>query len=510
MSWLHQLGGAVALNLAKCAVTCLALTLLVTARKRQWPIWVILLAWLPALFVLSGRIYVRPETLTLLYLSIFLAVILRWDVHPRLVMLLPLAQVLWVNSHGLFILGPIVLACGLLDAALRFGFSGRERRAWWRMILVGSLATAVACLINPYFIAGAIYPLELAGTMRNPVFSKNIAELMSVPDFIRTSTWRNLPLIFHLTAIFVGAVSFLLPMAWRIGVRLTGAKTDRSSDPPISADAAVPERKSKRRRRMRSKQATPPTPAINDAGSRSAPVAEGGETWHLSPFRLALFVAFCLLSMQATRNTHQFAAVVGTITAWNFGEWAAAMKRNRPGNDARARGAWHDFGPRLAVLGVLVLLLALVGSGQYFKWTGEGRTIGLGEQPYFFPHEAARFAGGPGMPSAGSRFTWATQRFTSITTARSARCIPTRGSRSPARTFSSITLSSRSASGLTRPAGRTSSMTWGVPPSWSTTNSSGRSPLLFCGATTGAAVVRPDRRGVCPRLQRRRGPRACG
>ena len=30
--------------------------------------------------------------------------------------------------------------------------------------------------------------------------------------------------------------------------------------------------------------------------------------------------------------------------------------------------------------------------------TGEGRTIALGEEPFFFPHEAARFAGRPEMP----------------------------------------------------------------------------------------------------------------
>ncbi len=30
--------------------------------------------------------------------------------------------------------------------------------------------------------------------------------------------------------------------------------------------------------------------------------------------------------------------------------------------------------------------------------TGEGRTIGLGEEPLFFAHDAARFAGRPEMP----------------------------------------------------------------------------------------------------------------
>ena len=75
ISWLHEQGGVLALNVAKCVVTCLAMLILLSARKREWPIPVMVLAWLPALLVLGGRIYVRPETLTLLYLSIFLAVI---------------------------------------------------------------------------------------------------------------------------------------------------------------------------------------------------------------------------------------------------------------------------------------------------------------------------------------------------------------------------------------------------------------------------------------------------
>ena len=118
VSWLHERGGVVALNLAKCVVTCVAVLLLVTARRREWPVWVMLIAWLPAILVLGGRIYVRPETLTLLYLSIFLAVVTRWDRHPSLAVLLPIVQVAWVNSQGLFVLGPIILVCALIDAAL--------------------------------------------------------------------------------------------------------------------------------------------------------------------------------------------------------------------------------------------------------------------------------------------------------------------------------------------------------------------------------------------------------
>ncbi len=84
VSWVYEHGGVVGLNLAKCIVTCVAMLFVLTARRREWPVWTMVLAWLPALLVLGGRMYVRPETLTLLYLSIFLAIIFWWDEHPGL------------------------------------------------------------------------------------------------------------------------------------------------------------------------------------------------------------------------------------------------------------------------------------------------------------------------------------------------------------------------------------------------------------------------------------------
>ena len=156
ISWLHERGGVPALNIAKCVVTCLALLILIATRKRDWPIPVMVLAWLPALFVLAGRIYVRPETLTLFYLSVFLAVIFRWDRFPFLAFLLPVVQVAWVNSHGLFVLGPVILGFALVDAAIRLGLFAPERRRWWKVILIASVATGVACLINPYGLRGTL------------------------------------------------------------------------------------------------------------------------------------------------------------------------------------------------------------------------------------------------------------------------------------------------------------------------------------------------------------------
>jgi tetratricopeptide (TPR) repeat protein len=316
--------------------------------------------------------YIRPETLTLLYLAIDLAILFRWDRYPALALLLPLVQLAWVNSHGLFVLGPVLLVFALIDALLRPGSLAAQRRHWWRLIALATFLTGVVCLLNPYGLRGALYPLQLARTMGNPLFARTIAELTPIPLFIqRSAGWRNLPLQLHIATMVLGALSFVIPWFWSVAVR-------------IGTVAAAP---AAAKRRSRKRDAEPVE-----------------TTWRLSPLRLLLFATFSALSWQATRNSHQFAAVVGALTAWNFGEWAAAM-RNRGDKAATVKLRSRSEGtappgllPRLATFGGLTALLVLVASGRFYAWAGEGRTVGLGEEPLWFPHAAARFAGQPDMP----------------------------------------------------------------------------------------------------------------
>jgi tetratricopeptide (TPR) repeat protein len=412
ISWLHEKGGVVALNVAKCVVTCLAMLILLTARKRNWPVAVMVLAWLPALLVLSGRIYVRPETLTLLYLSIFLAVILRWNRFPLLAFLLPVVQVAWVNSQGLFVLGPIVLGFGLVDSALRFGIFALERRRWWKLVLAASVSTGLACLVNPYGITGALNPVELARTMSNPIFSRNVAELTSIPDFIRNSIehsartggtpWgsvaaglANLPLQLHLLAMLIGGLSFLIPLGWQFAVSLRRPDGVGTNPAPSASAAAGTEKAARGKKKTRARSAKA-KPARVDASAVLEPAPAA--VWRLSPFRLLLYAAFSFLSLRATRNSHQFAAVVGAVTAWNFTEWAAAIRQRRELLGQMERSKWA-LPARPAAFALVAVLLLFVGSGQFFRMTGEGRTIGLGEDSLWFPHQAAKFAGKAGMPS---------------------------------------------------------------------------------------------------------------
>jgi tetratricopeptide (TPR) repeat protein len=410
ISWIFERGGIPWLNLAKCGITVAAVFLLVTTRRRDWPLWVILLAWIPALLVLGGRMYVRPETLSLLYLSVYLAILARWDGMPRLAWILPLVQVVWVNSHGLFVLGPIVLGFALVSEAISPRHRMPDRLRWWRIVLPAAGAVGLACLVNPYGITGALYPLELAGTMRNPIFSKNIAELTPIADFIKQSGIRNLPLLLHFATIGVGALSFLIPILWMVAVRIKDGSEPGRAGKSISELATDTERKANLPGSRSTKNAKKSGLSRKRDDSRDTSLS-----WSISPFRLLLFVAFCALSMQATRNSHQFAAVVGTVTAWNFGEWAGAMARRREARrlagagakSTRARGDGGDpqvredsrwLAARLVTLAVLALLFVAVAGGWFYELAGEGRTVGLGEEPLWYPHQAAKVVGEPGMP----------------------------------------------------------------------------------------------------------------
>jgi len=373
-SWAFERGGMRALNLAKCGLTCLAMLLLVTARRRDWPVWAMVLAWLPALFLLGGRMYVRPETLSLLFLAAFLAVLFRWERQPRLAYLLPVVQALWVNVQGLFVLGPIVLGMALIAAARAPGTFDAGRGAWWRTAGAASGLTVLACLLNPYGIEGVLFPFQLTQTMGSPIFNRTIAELTPIPEFIRRHGWSSLPLRIHLGVLALGLLSFLVPGAWRI---LCPAAPPGKAKPRGKADQLVSGAKPKPTRVRKS--VAPP------------------ERWRLLTFRRLLFLAFAGLGLQATRNSHQFAAVAGAVTAWNFAEWAAAIRRRAFPARMKEAPTW-GVAPRLVAFAAIAASFAFVASGAFYALAGEGRAVGLGEEPLWYPHEAARFAGREGMP----------------------------------------------------------------------------------------------------------------
>ncbi len=132
-----------------------------------------------ALLLLGGlasemRFEVRPEVLSYALLSGVLYLLQRHAAGRRAPLwALPPTFVLWVNSHGLFVLGWVALLCFVAGLALR-------DRAFDRRLVGWSAVAAAAGLLNPYGWRTLAFPLTLATRLqRENVFSESIGEFVS-------------------------------------------------------------------------------------------------------------------------------------------------------------------------------------------------------------------------------------------------------------------------------------------------------------------------------------------
>src|SRR5262249_47972789 len=198
--------------------------------------------------------------------------------------------------------GPIVLVIALLDAALRPGSLATGARRWWKIVGLGSLATFAACLINPYGIRGALFPLETGATMTSEVFSLNIAELTPISEFIRRHGIAVLPLQLHFFTMALGALSFLVPLLWSLRVRFSGGRAGGGPKPTAEPELATSRSPGRRKEKADARSTASGKKGPTRKGKKADPVPEPATmSWRLSPFRLLLFLAFSYLSLQATR-----------------------------------------------------------------------------------------------------------------------------------------------------------------------------------------------------------------
>ena len=223
-----RLAGVAGMIVMAAAAGSAAVSIAMTARGPLWPRWAAVLCWLPALALMAMRFDPRPEMFSLVYLACFLAILVRVEQRPTLAWCLPPVQVLWVNTHGLFVLGPIVLGCYIVERvaqvwidsrALGEGPAQRSRLLWRHLILVLA-AVAIACMVNPYGVRGALFPLELFPKISDPAnpYKAYVDEFTNlhlvVRDQIRGSVAAHPQIRAHIFLLMLLPISFVLPAAW--------------------------------------------------------------------------------------------------------------------------------------------------------------------------------------------------------------------------------------------------------------------------------------------------------
>lgn len=322
-AWVHGKFGIVGLNLTKALIGALAVAVATGAYRPRWPILPQALVWIPALLLVSSRFYPRPEIVTLLFTAIFLFVLFHAEDAPALLWLLPPVQVIWVNVHGLFVFGPVLVALYFAEAVLRMGRLGGV----FRHLMPVTVLVLTATLASPYLFGNLELANQLWAKMSpaagSEIYRDNITELADFATFWREGGGYNVHAWLYLGLAALSVLSIFV--AWRA----------------ILLDRRV--------------------------------------------FRPLALLAFGYLAWRAIRNGNHFGLVAGTIVSWNLGGLAWGQ---------RVRGAQ---GIALA-LGIVGLALYGVGSGRWYLFAGEGRRIGLGEQPRHYGRAGIRVAGHEGMP----------------------------------------------------------------------------------------------------------------
>lgn len=258
---LWRLGGAAALVIFKSTLGAITFAIAWSAGRRAWPVWQGVACWLPSLMVYEGRNLVRPEMFSFLFLAAELAIVFHARSRPRLLWSLPLIQVLWINMHGLFVLGLMVWFCFLAGEIIE-----RRTHTQWRLPLAVTALMLGAALLNPYGLDGALFPLVLLQRIQgadHPFYTQFSAEFRGFPEFIHSygaaAILGNLTTLSLVVLFVLGLLSFV----------------------PLMARRSV--------------------------------------SW----FRVLAFAAFAYLAWQASRNSVLFALVGGVVLRANLGEWLA-------------------------------------------------------------------------------------------------------------------------------------------------------------------------------------------
>jgi len=142
---------------------------------------------------------VRPQMLTLLLASLFLLILDRSYVRPKLLWWTPPLTLLWINLHAGYALGISLLALYMAGSALDLGFGQRDwpkPANWFRSMAVVTVVCIAIVPLNPYGTHLYSYPFE---TLRSPAMSGMIAEWLS-PNFHQG---KNLPALLMILALLL-------------------------------------------------------------------------------------------------------------------------------------------------------------------------------------------------------------------------------------------------------------------------------------------------------------------
>lgn len=181
--------------------TAFAVVYFLAKQKSSW-YWLTIVSVLCVL-IFSSRFRVRPEMFSYLFISLFLLVLFLYKKSKeKLLLLLPVIEIFWVNMHIYFILGIMIYGSFLVQEYI-------TTKKTDKLLLMVGAALLLSTLINPQFLNGALLPFTFSSN-----YGLSVEENMSVFDFGKyaSSFIYTLSLQVVTFEILVGVFLITLPL----------------------------------------------------------------------------------------------------------------------------------------------------------------------------------------------------------------------------------------------------------------------------------------------------------
>lgn len=215
---LHQLGGAAGLIAGRMLLILWISAGLIGGIGRPAPAWSRILLMTLFLLTASTRLTLRPELFSMALAVTFMCLLERWAARPKLLIpALAALQVVWVNCHGYFFFGPLLVGIWFLDAWAGVRFKAdAEASPKVRGLFFAGLACIFVSFLNPATWRGFIYPLSVMSLLSQEggILKHTIRELRPTVVLIKEATFpRSVPVMAYLAAALLTLLGYLL--TWR-------------------------------------------------------------------------------------------------------------------------------------------------------------------------------------------------------------------------------------------------------------------------------------------------------
>jgi len=223
--WLFQLtayavwslGEELALVIAKMITCGVGAALLVVAAPRPAR-GATVLVLVVSLFAVRHLVMARPIVVTLVLLSLFFLVLESYRRRGgwRVLVVLPLLQIVWVNTQGLHALGLVLVASLLAGAAIQRGFDG----SWpcpWRPLAATLAACVAASFASPYGARAALLPWKLFARIDPDlanIYALNVSEFVPPWQLERAAPGVTLHLSLFLLLVALALVLARRRVVW--------------------------------------------------------------------------------------------------------------------------------------------------------------------------------------------------------------------------------------------------------------------------------------------------------